>query len=73
MNRVGLLRSGWAQKSGICFCVAALLSAFLWMVDQDNADAGQLLWAFNLLNPPVSLSALVYFLYGWPKVRQETV
>jgi hypothetical protein len=43
------------------------------MVDQDNADAGQLLWAFNLLNPPVSLSALVYFLYGWPKVRQETV
>jgi hypothetical protein len=62
----------WAQKSGICFCVAALLAGYLWFADQGNADADRLLWAFNFLNPPVSLAALMYFLFSWPKGAQPS-
>jgi hypothetical protein len=57
----------WARKSGICFCLAALFSAYLWFADESNSDAERLLWATNVLNVPVSLGVLCYFLFGWPE------
>jgi hypothetical protein len=59
----------WARKSGICFCVAALFSAYLWFADESNADAERLLSATNVLNVPISIGALIYFLIGWPQKR----
>lgn len=60
----------WARKSGICFCLAALFSAYLWFADESNSDAERLLWATNVLNVPVSLGVLCYFLFSWP-VRDD--
>jgi hypothetical protein len=61
----------WAKESGICFCILALLCAYLWFADKEyNSDVTSVVWAFNLLNPPTSTGALCYFLFGWPDKKR---
>ncbi|EIG63586.1 hypothetical protein Bra1253DRAFT_00077 [Bradyrhizobium sp. WSM1253] len=59
----------WARTAGICYCVAALVSAVFWFADEENwaADVERVVWITNILNPPVSLAVLLYFLFGWPE------
>lgn len=57
----------WARIGGICFCILALLCAYLWFMDESNSDASRVVFAMNYLTPPFALGALWYLLFAWPK------
>jgi hypothetical protein len=66
-----LLCRNWARKSGLCLCLAGLLSSFLWFMDESNNDVPRVMLALNTLMPPLSFIGTLYFLFGWPLTEAD--